>query len=95
MNFRCKKDEKSVEAAKKSIEEAEVAFKKLRDKNAQAEKMYREKQNREYIGGYKKWSPQGVVSITPKEWREWKEYCQTKNGWSPLFGAIHKNKKTD
>ena len=96
IRFRCKREEKSVEAAKKLIEDAELTFEKLDKTNAEAERLYSEKQNKKYIGGYRKWSPQGVVSITPKEWREWKEYWQSKKGWSGwLFGAIHENKKTD
>ena len=77
------------------LKEAQTTFAKLNEKNEKAERIYRKEGTKDYIGGYKKWSPQGVVSITPKEWREWKEYCETKDGWAPLFGAIHKNKKID
>jgi len=97
---RCKRDEKSVEAAEKLYNEADKTFQKLNEKNAKAEKIYREKQDKEFIGGYKRWSPQGVVSITPKEWREWKEYLEggakdEGTTWTPFFTAIHKAKKID
>ena len=94
--FSCKKDEQSVQAANAFLKEAEATFAKLDNKNDKAEKIYRKEGTKDYIGGYKKWSPQGVVSITPKEWREWKQYLTEKNGiFKPLFGAIHKAKKTD
>ena len=95
--FRCKKDEASVQAADRMLKEAQATFAKLNEKNEKAERIYRKEGNKDYIGGYKKWSPQGVVSITPKEWREWKEFLTEKNNndFKPLFGAIHKAKKTD
>ena len=98
--FRCKKDEKSVQASKAMVKKAEATFAKLNEKNDKAERIYRTEQTKEYIGGYKKWSPQGVVSITPKEWREWKEFLimkRKKEGsvWQSFFGAIHKAKKTN
>ena len=82
------------------VKKAEATFAKLNEKNDKAERIYRTEQTKEYIGGYKKWSPQGVVSITPKEWREWKEFLimkQKKRGsvWQSFFGAIHKAKKTN
>ena len=98
--FRCKKDEASVQAADRMLKEAQATFAKLNEKNEKAERIYRKEGNKDYIGGYKKWSPQGVVSITPKEWREWKEFLIEKerkrnNVFRPFFGAIHKAKKTD
>ena len=81
------------------IAEAEERFNKLTEKNSQAEDHYKKKGGNEFIGGYKKWSPQGVVSITPKQWREWKEYLvsehQGPDPWESFFTNIHKAKQTD
>jgi len=82
------------------LKKAQATFAKLNEKNEKAERIYRKEGTKDYIGGYKKWSPQGVVSITPKEWREWKEFLIEKerkrnNVFRPFFSAIHKAKKTD
>lgn len=94
---RCKKDAKSIQLSRELVSKAEATFKKLEDKNQKAERFYRDKQDREYIGGYKKWSPQGVVSISPKEWREWRDYwiAESDGPWDPFLSAIHKAKKMD